>query len=194
MLGLHALGNVLDVGHRDGVGGEFLRVRIDRNDVAQVAPGSELAGRAMAGEEHEHAVVLAGAVIGQAIVEGREDVVAGRLLVLQHDPLRGREAELPGQGIGHRLRVVAGVLQLRPLGIVVDADHDRPGLLVAGGDRGGTGITLARTGDGEVTAVPAGELVTIGDQPVEDLRQRLHRPVVDVVEQDDAALFLVHLV
>ncbi|KAG1267169.1 hypothetical protein G6F65_013952 [Rhizopus arrhizus] len=194
VLGLHALGDVLDVGHRDRVGGELLRVRIHRDDVAKVAPGGELAGRTMAGEEHEHTVVLAGAVVGQAVVEGGQDVVAGGLLILQHDHLRRGEAELPCQRVGHRLRIVAGVLQLRPLGVPVDADHDRPRLLVAGGDGGVAGRALARAGDGEVAAVPAGELVAVGDQAIEDLRQRLHRAVVDVMEQDDAALFLVHLV
>ncbi|KAG1084051.1 hypothetical protein G6F40_014593 [Rhizopus arrhizus] len=76
VLGLHALGDVLDVGHRDRVGGELLRVRIHRDDVAKVAPGGELAGRTMAGEEHEHTGGLAGAVVGQAVVEGGQDVVA----------------------------------------------------------------------------------------------------------------------
>ncbi|KAG1285894.1 hypothetical protein G6F64_014232 [Rhizopus arrhizus] len=142
----------------------------------------------MAGEEHEHTVVLAGAVVGQAVVEGGQDVVAGGLLILQHDHLRRGEAELPCQRVGHRLRIVAGVLQLRPLGVTVDADHDRPRLLVAGGDGGVAGRARARAGDGEVAAVPAGELVAVGDQAIEDLRQRLHRAVVDVMEQDDAAL------
>ena len=47
MLGTQALGDVLDLRHRDGVGGQLAGVRVGGHDVAQVAPRTELAGGAM---------------------------------------------------------------------------------------------------------------------------------------------------
>ena len=193
MLGAQAFGNVLDIGHRDRIAGKVGGARIHRDDVAQVTPGGQPSGGAMAGEEHEHPVIAAGAGIGQTVVEGGQDVVAGGLAIFQHDHLRGREAELAGQGAGNGTGVMPGMFERWPVRIVVDADDDCPGIGIGRGDGGfgaggGTG-----TADTELAAVPAGELVTIGNQPVQDLRQRLDRALVDVMEQHDAALFTLHL-
>ncbi len=192
VLGFQAFGDVLDLGHRNRVGGELRRVRIGRDDVAQVATGGQLAGRAVAGEEHEHAVVLADAAVREPIVEGGEDIVAGGFLVLQHDHLRRREAEAAGQRLRDRLRIVGRVLQLGPVRVVVDADDDGPRLVVAAGHRRRGGVAGGAR-HAEVAPVPGGELVTIGAEPVQDLRQRLDRAFVDVVEQQDAALLAADL-
>ncbi|MCW0416725.1 hypothetical protein NB689_002479 [Xanthomonas sacchari] len=192
VLGFQAFGDVLDLGHRNRVGGELRRVRVGGHDVAEVAPGGQLAGRTVAGEEHEHAVVLADAAVCEAIVESGQDVVAGRLLVLQHDHLRRRETEAAGQRLRDGLRIVGRVLQLGPVRVVVDADNDGPRLVIAAGHRRCGGIA-GRARHAEVAPVPGGELIAVGAEPVQDLRQRLDRAFVDVVEQQDAALLAADL-
>ncbi|MCW1776781.1 hypothetical protein NB693_20390 [Pantoea ananatis] len=55
--------------------------------------------------------------------------------------------------------------------VVVDADDDGPRLVVAAGHRRCGGIA-GRARHAEVAPVPGGELVAVGAEPVQDLRQR----------------------
>ena len=195
MLGGHALGNVLQLAHGNGVGRKLLRVGIDRDDVAQVTPRGELARGAVSGEEDEQAIVLLHAAMGQLVVEGGQDVGARSFLVLQCDDALGRKAELLDQRLAHRARIAHGVLQARPAGVFVNAHHNRPRLAVAtrrsSGARSRSSSGLRALGHRKGFAIPGGELVAIGHQLGEDAGQRLHGALVDVVEQDDAPALLL---
>ncbi len=136
VLGLQAFGDVLQIAHCDRIAGQMLWVRVDRNDVAKIATGSQPSCGAMPGKEHEHAVVGLCTAFAEAVVECGQDVVARGLPVLEHNHLRGWKSQRPGQGTGNRLRIVGGIFEPGPLRVVVDTDHDRPRFRIAGGHRG----------------------------------------------------------
>ncbi len=200
VLGRQRLGHLLQLRHRDGVGGQVVQRRVHRNDVAHVAPARELARAAVAGEEHQHAVVALHALaVGELVVERAQDVGARGLAVVQRGDVLGLEAEARDEQLLHRLGVGHRVVQAGPLGVFVDADHQRVAVAVervaAGACRGHAVVRRRALGraDHELAVAPGCEAVAVGHQLVEHRGQGLHGAALDVVEQDHAALGLVDL-
>ena len=181
--------HVLEVGHRDGLALVVLEIGVGRHQIAERLARRQAPRRAVAGEEHEHAVVLLDAGrIGQPIADGGEDAVARRFAVEQQRHVVGFEAIAADQHFADRLGVVDRVGQRRPVLVFVDADDDRPAVAIEGrgvGRRRGRGLRRGR--HREAGAVPADEFDAALLQLVEDPRQRLHGALLDVVEQHDAA-------
>ena len=197
MLGGDGLGHLLQLWHGDGVRREVGQRRIDRDQVAHVAPAAELARAAVAGIEDHHAVVALHALaVGQLVVQRTQDVGARGLAVVQRSDVLGLEAEARHQHLLHGLRIAHRVVQRGPFGVLVDADHQRMTVAVqrvAGGREGRFGRGLLRRADDELAIAPGGEAVAVGHQLVEHQRQCLHGAALDVVEQDHTALRLVDL-
>ena len=195
MFGRQTFGNVLQLGHGDGIGGDLVGVRVYGDDVAQVASRTELARGAVARKEYKQAVVFLHAAVGQLVVEGGQYAGAGGFLVAEGHHVVGCEAELLNQRLADGLGITRGVLQLGPLGVIVNANDDGPRVAVAGADSHGSASRHRprRTlGHAEARAIPGGKLVAIGHQPVQDRGQGFDRAFVDVVEQHNAAAFFLY--
>ncbi len=132
VLGVDAVGEPRELVHGDrAVDVAALDVR--RGNAADLAFGG-VEGEAMPGKVDQHAVVGGDTVApGERVGQGAADVALGGLTVCQQDDLVWIEAERVIQHVGQTGRALDGRVERgQRAAVVVDADKQRPRLLVIG--------------------------------------------------------------
>jgi hypothetical protein len=121
----HPTRKLFEVIHRDGFGG-VVDLSIPGDQVAEVLRMHVRHGAGVTGEEQHHAVLTAD-LPRKIVVQDRVEAARAGLFVIEFDHLIKPHLL---QGLGDRFGIRHGALEFRRHEVVLNPDHDTPGLIV----------------------------------------------------------------